>query len=87
MHSISMEKEIGKIKKSDNTDIVLRIDDFGGKIGLTIREYVKSGKYTGFTKSGTRIPADSFSNFKELINSINESDFNKQSSEEPEKVE
>jgi len=76
-----MEKEVGKIKKSDNTDIVLRIDDFGGKTGLTIREYVKSEKYTGFTKSGTRIPAESFSSFKELINSINESDLNKQSSE------
>jgi len=35
-----MEKDIGKIKKNENTDIIIRIDDFGGKLGLTIREHV-----------------------------------------------
>jgi len=69
-----MEKDIGKIKKNDNTDIVIRIDDFGGKKGLTIREYTTSDRYTGFTKSGTRISAESFSDFKILINSIDEKD-------------
>lgn len=69
-----MEKDIGKIKKNDMTDIVIRIDDFGGKIGLTIREYTTSDRYTGFTKSGTRIPAESFKDFKALINAIDEKD-------------
>ena len=69
-----MEKDIGKIRKNDTTNIVVRIDDFGGKVGLTIREYTSSDRYTGFTKSGTRIPADSFKDFKELINSIDEID-------------
>ena len=57
-----MEKDFGKIKKNDNTDIVVRVDDFGGKPGLTIREFVTGvdGGYKGFTKSGTRIPADKF---------------------------
>ncbi|MBI2630353.1 hypothetical protein HYW76_04590 [Candidatus Pacearchaeota archaeon] len=71
-----MEKDIGKIKKNEETDIVVRIDDFGGKPGVTIREFVKSEKYSGFTKSGTRISAEKFPEFKELINSINVSDFN-----------
>lgn len=66
-----MEKDIGKIKKNDQTEIIIRLDDFGGRKGLTIREYVKSEKYTGFTKSGTRIPAEEFLNFREVINSIN----------------
>ncbi len=70
-----MEKDIGKIKKNDNTDIVVRIDDFGGKTGITIREFVSGEGYTGFTKSGTRIPAEKFKEFKELINSIDEKDF------------
>jgi hypothetical protein len=70
-----MEKDIGKIKKNPETDIVVRIDDFGGKTGLTIREYVSSEKYTGFTKSGTRIPAESFNEFKKIIDSINPEDF------------
>ena len=69
-----MEKDIDRIPKSKDTDIVLRIDDFGGKRGLTIREYVKSERYTGFTKSGLRIPADKFKVFKAVINAIDEKD-------------
>jgi len=69
-----MEKDIDRIQKNADTDIVIRIDDFGGKVGLTIREFVKSDKYQGFTKAGTRIPADKFKVFKAAINSINEKD-------------
>lgn len=65
-----MEKDIGKIKKNDNTDIIVRVDSYGGKPGVTIREFVTGEKYTGFTKSGTRIPADKFFEFRELITSI-----------------
>ena len=67
-----MEKDIDKIPKNPDTDIVIRVDDFGGRRGVTIREFVKSERYTGFTKAGTRIPADQFSNFKAAINSIDE---------------
>ncbi len=69
-----MEKDIDRIQKSQDTDVVIRIDDFGGKRGLTIREFVKSERYTGFTKAGTRIPADKFKLFKAAINSIKEED-------------
>lgn len=65
-----MEKDIGKIKKNETTDIIVRVDDYKGKKGLTIREYITSEKYTGFSKSGTRIPADEFLNFRDIINSI-----------------
>lgn len=74
-----MEKDIDRIAKTSDTDIVIRIDDFGGRKGLTIREYVKSEKYTGFTKAGLRIPADKFKIFKAAINSVDEKDL-----EEPE---
>jgi hypothetical protein len=73
-----MEKDLGKIKKNDNTDIVIRIDDFGGKIGLTIREFTQSERYTGFTKSGTRIPLESIDEFKSIINSIKPEDLRAQ---------
>ncbi len=69
-----MEKDLGKISKNDTTDIVVRVDDFGGKTGLTIREFVTGDRYTGFTKSGVRIMAEDFPNFKEMINSISEED-------------
>ncbi len=67
-----MEKDIDRIPKNQETDIVIRVDDFGGKRGLTIREFVKSERYTGFTKAGTRIPAEYFKAFKQAINSIDE---------------
>jgi len=77
-----MEKDIGKINKNENTDIVVRIDDFGGKTGITIREFTTSERYTGFTKSGTRIPAEKFQEFKEMINSIDVADLVPSASEE-----
>ena len=70
-----MEKDIDRITKNSDTDIVIRLDDFGGRRGLTIREFVRSERYTGFTKAGTRIPAEQFENFKKAINSIKVDDF------------
>ena len=69
-----MEKDIGKISKNDTTDVIIRVDDFGGNTGLTIREFVTSDRYTGFTKSGVRILARDFKKFKEMINSISDED-------------
>lgn len=75
-----MEKDIDRIQKNKETDIVIRIDDYNGKRGLTIREFVKSEKYTGFTKAGLRIPADKFKIFKATINSIDEKDMEQEES-------
>ncbi len=77
-----MEKEIGKINKREDTDIVLRVDDFADKRGLTIREFVTSDRYTGFTKAGVRILAKDFPKFKEMINSIPEEDMKDEPKEE-----
>ncbi len=79
-----MEKDIGRIKKNDRSDIIIRIDDFGGNRGLTIREFVTSETYTGFTKAGVRIPATDFTKFKEMINSISEEEMKEENSEEKE---
>ena len=77
-----MEKDIGKLKKNETTDIVVRIDDFGGRVGLTIREFTTSDRYTGFTKSGTRIPAEKFLEFRELVNKIDIKDLKAEPNEE-----
>ena len=74
-----MEKDIGKINKNDTTDIVIRVDDFGGVKGVTIREFVTSDRYTGFTKSGVRILASDFPKLKEMINSITDEDLAEES--------
>ena len=77
-----MEKDIGKLPKNDMTDIVIRIDDFGDRPGVTIREFVTGDRYTGFTKSGVKISAENFPRFKEMINSIQEDDLKLQTEEE-----
>jgi len=73
-----MDKDIGKIKKNETTDIVIRVDEYKGKKGLTIREFVTSDRYTGFSKAGTRIPAENFFEFREMINSIDSNEFQKE---------
>ncbi len=62
-----MDKEIGRIRKNDTTDIVVKITEYKGSIGLDIREYVQSERYTGWSKSGTRIPADKVCELTRLI--------------------
>tara|TARA_Y100000310_G_C20397553_1_gene675800 strand:- start:9 stop:314 length:306 start_codon:yes stop_codon:yes gene_type:complete len=71
-----MEKDIGKLQKNPDTDIIIRVDDFGGKRGLTIREFVNKSEsgFTGFTKAGVRIRAENFEEFKDMINSIKKED-------------
>jgi hypothetical protein len=76
-----MEKDIGKLRKNDTTEIVVRIDDFGGRKGLTIREFVTSDRYTGFTKAGVRIGSSDFKKFKEMVNSIKEADLENEEKE------
>lgn len=73
-----MDKEIGKINKGEfqgtMTDIIVAVREYNGRVGVDIREYSTSEKYTGPTKKGLRIPAEHFSKFKEMINSVAESD-------------
>jgi len=66
-----MDKEIGRIKKNETTEIVVKVDDFGGNIGVTIREFVKSDTYTGFTKQGTRILKTQWDDFKKILEQVN----------------
>ena len=73
-----MEKDIGRIKKGEYqgnvTEIVVGVREYNGRVGVDIREFTTGGKYTGPTKKGLRIPAESFFKFKEMINSITEND-------------
>ena len=73
-----MDKDIGKISKGEYqgtvTEIVVGIREYNGRVGVDIREFTSGEKYTGPTKKGLRIPAESFPKFKEMINSIHEKD-------------
>lgn len=73
-----MDKEIGKINRGEfqgtSTDIIIAVREYNGKVGVDIREYATSDKYSGPTKKGLRIPADHFPEFKRMINSISDKD-------------
>lgn len=81
-----MDKDIGKIKKGEYqgtvTEIVVGIREYNGRVGVDIREFTTSESYTGPTKKGLRIPAESFPEFKEMINSIDEKDLKEDSESE-----
>lgn len=81
-----MDKDIGKINKGEfqgtTTDIVVGVREYNGRVGVDIREFTASEKYTGPTKKGLRIPAASFQEFKEMINSISEEDLKADASPE-----
>jgi len=67
-----LEEEIGRIKKSDSTDLILRKIEFRGSIGIDIREYVSSEKYSGWSKNGVRIPLDEWKAFRDLLDKVND---------------
>lgn len=73
-----MDKDVGKINKGEfqgtNTDIVIGIREYNGRVGIDIREFISSERYTGPTKKGLRIPAEKFQEFKKLIDSIKDED-------------
>ena len=78
-----MEKDIGKINKGEYqgsvTEIVVGIREYNGRVGVDIREFVTSDRYTGPTKKGLRIPAENFPEFKKMINSITDEDLAEES--------
>jgi len=50
--------EIGRVRKNDTTEIAVETSEYKGSAGVNIREYVTSDRYTGWSKSGLRIPME-----------------------------
>lgn len=65
-----MDEEIGRIKKSETTELVVRMTEFRGTVGIDIREYVTSDRYTGWSKNGIRIPVTEWAHFKEVLEKV-----------------
>jgi hypothetical protein len=64
------DDEIGRIRKNDTTEIIVRKTEFKGSYGIDIREYVTSEKYTGWSKNGLRIPVDQWGTFKDILDKV-----------------
>jgi hypothetical protein len=62
--------EVGRIRKHDTTEIVVQKTEFRGSVGIDIREYVTSERYTGWSKNGIRIPVEKWKDFKEILNKV-----------------
>ncbi|MBI4363196.1 MAG: hypothetical protein HY558_08495 [Euryarchaeota archaeon] len=64
------EEEYGRIKKNDSTEIVIRRSEYRGLFGIDIREYVNTATYTGWSKSGIRIPENLWTEFRDAVNKV-----------------
>lgn len=64
------DAEVGRVRKNETTEVVVRKTEFKGTVGIDIREYVTSEKYTGWSKNGLRIPVDQWEAFKEVLDRV-----------------
>ncbi len=62
--------EVGRIRKNNTTEIVIQKTEFRGSVGIDIREYVTSERYTGWSKNGIRIPVEKWKDFKEIMDKV-----------------
>ena len=63
--------EIGRLKKNDTTEIVVQKTEYRGSVGIDVREYVTSERYTGWSKNGIRIPVEKWPDFKAILDQVN----------------
>lgn len=69
-----MEEEIGRIRKNESTEVVIRMTEFRGSVGVDIREYLTSERYTGWSKNGVRIPIELWPEFKAILDRVGTGD-------------
>ena len=63
--------EIGRLKKNDTTEIVVQKTEYRGSVGIDVREYVTSERYTGWSKNGIRIPVEKWLDFNAILDQVN----------------
>lgn len=68
-----MDEEIGRIRKNDSIEVVVRRTEFKGMVGIDIREYLTSDRYTGWSKNGIRVPLEQWKAFKEILDLVKDS--------------
>ena len=66
--------ETGRLRKNETTEVVIQKTEFHGSVGIDIREYVTSERYTGWSKNGIRIPVEKWQDFKEILDNVDKAD-------------
>jgi len=69
-----VDEEIGRIRKNESTEVVVRKTEFRGSVGVDIREYLTSERYTGWSKNGVRIPIELWPEFKAILDRVGTED-------------
>jgi hypothetical protein len=62
--------EIGRLRKNETTEIVVQKTEYKGSVGIDIREYVTSDRYTGWSKNGIRVSVDKWKEFKAILDMV-----------------
>jgi hypothetical protein len=62
--------EIGRLRKNETTEIVVQKTEYKGSVGIDIREYVTSDRYTGWSKNGIRVSVDKWKEFKAILDKV-----------------
>mgnify|MGYP001034752844 FL=1 len=62
--------EIGRLRKNETTEIVVQKTEYRGAVGIDLREYVTSERYTGWSKNGIRIPVEQWPDFKSILDGV-----------------
>jgi ABC-type Mn2+/Zn2+ transport system ATPase subunit len=62
--------EIGRLRKNETTEVVVQKTEFHCSVGIDVREYVTSERYTGWSKNGIRIPVEKWQDFKEILDKV-----------------
>jgi len=63
-------QRLEEIRKNETTEIVVQKTEFKGSVGIDIREYVTSDRYTGWSKNGIRISVDKWKEFKAILDKV-----------------
>lgn len=63
-------KEIGRITLNESTDIIVQTGTYEDEERVDIRKFVKTEKYTGFTKQGIQIPRAKWKEIKAILDKV-----------------
>lgn len=67
---MEQDKELGRIRLNDTTEVVIRQTEFKGQHYIDVRKYLKSATYTGWTKQGISIPVGQFEELLAILKGV-----------------
>lgn len=59
-----------RVQSNETTEVVVRVNEYKGKVYLDIRKYITTEKYTGFTKDGVSVMVEVGTDLLEAIKTV-----------------